>query len=263
MADFCITVELDAGAGRDPSLEDFQRELQALTSTLLSADDLAAPGVRLTEYVVKDLHHSTPTIVLEARPVRPELDFREQILAALLDGVNCLTASGRVPVEFTAETIDYLRGLSAPIGNGMKETVIRWRDRTAVIGLELKDKLKRIRLQDDVEDGEIDGHLEQINIHGEKPNFRVYPLVGPEFITCDYADDLRETVKEALGKYVVVEGQMRYKRGARYPYRVKARSIQVLDEGSQPSLLEIGGIATDATAGDSTVDFLQRIRDGW
>ncbi|MFO1169613.1 MAG: hypothetical protein U1E49_01440 [Hyphomicrobiaceae bacterium] len=262
MNDFSIVFEIDAGEGRSVRLEDFEKELKALTDTLLSADNFAAPGVRLTEYFIKDLHHSTPTVVLEARPVRPDADYRNAVLTTLFDGVNHLSQSGRLPAGFTAETIERLRDLSAPIGEGVKAATLKWGHRTAVVSVDLKDKLKKIRVSDDTEDGEIDGLLEQISIHG-KPTFRIYPVVGPEAVTCEYATARTEEVKAALGKYVYVSGKLRYRRGAKFPYRVRVEEMHVLDEAGQPSLIEIKGIAPDATGEESTEEFLRRLRDGW
>lgn len=262
MSDYRVYLEIDAGAGQDVRLEDFIRELRALTDTLLSADNFVAPGEKLTEYVVRDLHHSTPTIVLEAFPVHPDRDYRDSVLTTLLEGVRYFSSSGRAPMEFTADTIEKLRDLTAPVGEGIRSATIRWRGRSATIGADLKDALKKLRISDDTEDGEIDGFLEQINIHGA-PTFRVYPVVGPEFLTCEYGKHATEAVKAALGKYVIVTGELRYRKGARHPYRVRVRDIDILDEASQPTLEELRGIASSATGEEDTAEYLRRLRDGW
>jgi aspartyl/asparaginyl-tRNA synthetase len=168
-----------------------------------------------------------------------------------------------MPPAFTAETIDYLREFSAPIGEGIHQAVIKWGSLTAVIGAELKDKLKNIRLRDDLEEGELDGFLEQINIHGALATFRVYPLVGPEFVTCEIDKSRSDEIKAALGKYVLVQGLIRYRKGVAQPYRIRVNQFEVLDESKQPTLLDVRGIAPDATDGEDTDEFLRRLRDDW
>jgi hypothetical protein len=167
-----------------------------------------------------------------------------------------------MPAEFTFNTIERLRELSSPIGEGVKVATLRWGDRSAVVSAELKDRLKKVRVSEDTEDGEIDGLLEQINIHGHS-TFRVYPVVGPEYVTCEYSATRTEEIKAALGKYVLVTGKFRYRRGARHPYRMRMEEMRVLDEATQPTLTDVKGIAPDATGEEETNEFLERLRDDW
>jgi hypothetical protein len=260
---FELTIEIDPGRGRDVPLEDFERELRALTGALMSADDFVSSGNRSTDFFVKDLHHSTPTIVLEARSIAPGRDVRAEVISHFMGGISELLRSGRLPANFSADTVECLRDLTSPIGEGIRETRISWGDSKVIVGIELKDRLKRIKISDDREVGEVDGLLEQINIHGTTSTFRIYPVVGPEFVTCEFDEALATEVQESLGKYVVASGEIRYRRGARFPYRAVVESIAVVSELEQPTLAEIRGISPYATHDEETVDFIQRLRDGW
>src|SRR5690606_4181324 len=106
--------------------------------------------------------------------------------------------------------------------------------------------------------------LEAINVHGKQNTFALYPVVGASRISCKFDDALLGQVRPALGKYVVITGELKYRWREKFPYEAKANAIKVLDDWEdQPSFTEILGMAPNATGGVPAEEFARKARLGW
>ncbi len=112
--------------------------------------------------------------------------------------------------------------------------------------------------------GSLTGELGTINLHGRARNFWIYPEIGPTKVLCRFDPSLKEKAKQCIEKLVTVQGRKWYRPNANFPYRIDAVE---LDEArgalGTKHLLELRGIAPDATAGKDSVAFIRGIRDEW
>ena len=128
-----------------------------------------------------------------------------------------------------------------------------------------REKLGNARRLEEKMIGTIDGKLEQINIHNNANTFRIYPsLPAASSISCKFSQELLEHVQGALGYFVSVSGECFYRPDAPFPYKIKVQEMRVLPPSSAlPSLIELRGIAPEATGGKSSEQFVRELRDGW
>ncbi|MDA8031517.1 MAG: hypothetical protein MPJ22_01555 [Pirellulales bacterium] len=108
----------------------------------------------------------------------------------------------------------------------------------------------------------VDGKLEQINIHGNAKQFKIYDLNYA--IACHFSKDMLSSVKKALGRHVSVFGECVYRPNDAFPRKIYVQKMeQMPDPKSLPSLSDLYGIAPDAAGGKSSEDFVRELRDEW
>jgi hypothetical protein len=91
--------------------------------------------------------------------------------------------------------------------------------------------------------GTIRGTLDYINVHRGANSFRIYPIIGPSFVTCYFPTKLKDKAKAAIEQYIVVTGTLHYRFGSEYPYLIEAQEIECMpDESSLPTLASLRGI---------------------
>jgi hypothetical protein len=117
---------------------------------------------------------------------------------------------------------------------------------------------------DEMIESSMNGTLELLNINRKNSLFNLYPVVGATKIICDFPSTLLQKAIAAIGHYVNVVGQYKYKSGHPHPYYVKVTDIEIYpDEKELPSLFDLCGIAPNATNNLSSEDFIRERRDEW
>ncbi len=112
--------------------------------------------------------------------------------------------------------------------------------------------------------GSLTGDLATINLHGKARNFWIYPRIGPAKVLCRFDPSLKEKAKQCIEKVVTVRGRKWYRPNANFPYRIDAVELnEAQDALSSKHLLELRGIAPEATTGTDSVEFIRGIRDEW
>lgn len=266
MAQDRITLQIRAfdGAG-DILLSDFNKEVEAFARTLEHADvHLSGRGRRTIEFRVIGLHHSTATVEIGATPIEGEDDVRNTVADEFFSGLREIMEYARAPKNFTIGLVGALRDMAAPVGFGVAETLISWGDHSANISVAFKKRIQDVLLPDDVEAGDASGMMEMVNIHAKENRFRLYPIIGPSQINCEFDDDKLPSVKEGLGKYVIVSGTLYYRYGEKYPYRMDVANIEIPDDENElPTFADLKGVAPNLTRGVPSELFIRQVRDEW
>jgi hypothetical protein len=112
-----------------------------------------------------------------------------------------------------------------------------------------------------VEFSSIDGYLDLISVRG-KPHFSIEEHSFPKHrIRCTFPDDIFETVKNSLGKRVVVEGLVRWNKAGIPVAITEVKSLWVRPE---PQLMfdQIVGSRPNFTGGISAGEYVRRLREG-
>ncbi|MGR3913925.1 MAG: hypothetical protein OD918_05280 [Gammaproteobacteria bacterium] len=108
----------------------------------------------------------------------------------------------------------------------------------------------------------VDGRLEQVDIHGDAKQFKIYDL--DYVIECNFPESLLEQVKNALGGHVEVYGLCSFLAGARFPYKVDVEKMRVFPPSDQlPSFEDIRGIMPALPGGKSSEEFVRELRNQW
>jgi hypothetical protein len=129
------------------------------------------------------------------------------------------------------------------------------------IDQKFKDSLEEIIGPDETIIGSAKGKLEWLNIHNQNV-FNIYPNIGAKKITCHFHQDSRRDVIEAIDRYVIVYGTLRYKQRDRFPYAMDVKEIErIPDYGEWPSLWSLRGSARNATGNVRADDYIQSRRN--
>ncbi|MDM8561129.1 hypothetical protein [Candidatus Parabeggiatoa sp. HSG14] len=132
-----------------------------------------------------------------------------------------------------------------------------------VIELQI-NKMPASEPNDEVIESAMNGTLELLNINKNNNLFNLYPVIGCQKVICDFPTTLLQKAITAMGHYVNVVGQYKYKPGHPYPYYVNVAEIEIYpDENELPCLFDLQGIAPNASNGLSSEDFVREIRDEW
>jgi hypothetical protein len=252
-----LTIHASGGDANDIAASDFIKQVAALRElVLLSVHDTASVEAK----IVGLSRNSPATIELEAfwRKDQQLLDIDNYF-----DSVSSVLEAGKAPKELGRAVFDALKEFVSVVGKGVRESTLQIGDREIRIEQQARQRVEQVIEPDYQVEGTIDGMLEAVNVHGNRNQFALYPIIGPSRVNCFFPDDMLDVVRPVLGKYAIVTGQLKYRWREKFPYEARASELEKVDESEQPSLREIIGIAPNATNGLRSEDFVKELRIGW
>ncbi|MFH2101787.1 MAG: hypothetical protein ABIJ39_00315 [Chloroflexota bacterium] len=266
MAESFITLRLEGiqRENRFVLLKDFLQELGHLLNLLNETDrHISARKGLTTYYRVVDLRHSSPaTIVLEALPIDPQYDSSHQIISLFFDIITQIKQEGRISKPVSSTILTSLREMALPIGRTLSLITVQSNGNQVEIDKTFGGKVIDLLKPEQTFPGSVRGMLEAINVHKDANVLRMYPDVGPSKITCYFPSDLQEIAISGVGKFVEVRGTLKYRANSQYAEEIKVDYIDIFpDEDDLPSLLDLRGIAPDATGELLSEDFIRELRN--
>jgi hypothetical protein len=258
-----VTVEGDPKDKGHARLVDFLKELEALRSALKHTERIItgheAPSVY---YRIVDLkHHSPATVVLEAVPIEVEQAHAEEVVGTFFRALAQIRETKKVPKRFDLAALEAYRELTTGLKGHLSSVSISNGAAEVPINEDFEQAIIQVIGPDEFEQGFITGTMEQVNLHNTS-QFVIYPVIGPKRVRCDFPVGMLERVKAAIGNYVGVSGQLRFKTHDPFPYAINVDQIEIYPPDEQlPTLYDIRGIAPDATGGIGAYEFVRRLRD--
>jgi len=225
-------------------------------------------GLSIIDWQVVDLSHSSPaTVVIE--PVFPaELtsqenirDRRGEVVSGFFGYMHALASRNEAPEELDRATLGAFKELIAPVNHGRIRTSLSNGAQSMDVVGSVEAVIEAILAPRALATGSVQGRLEFINIHGGRNVFRVYPVVGPDLVECAFPEELLNAARVAVGSDVRVFGQVTYLMRDPFPHSIHVARIEVIpDDAELPSLLDIRGMAPDATGILLSEDFVRELR---
>jgi hypothetical protein len=264
-----ITIQLVGSLSdkEDVRLSDLIEQLRVVKKALLENERVLTEHPIL-DYKVVDLRHNSPaTIVLEpvgSDGIQPANTYISQVLTDFSNELRAIKRDGKLLREPEINRLEAYQQL----GHQKDSLITKLRiviDRKAVtIDENFNGKIEDILGPDELIEGSISGMLEAVNFHRTN-KFTLWPMLGPRKIAGTFAPDLRPKVKDAIGRFVTVPGQLRYKAWSPFPHGVVAEDIDPhLLDSELPTLSELKGAFPELTGGLTSVEFVERIRnEGW
>lgn len=259
MADFgstktvSIVITPTAEALGSLAASDFIKQVDALRELLALTGAANANPPRITK-----LEMNSPALVVfeaQAPPARFEQFFAD---------IEAVALRGEAPHHLSREAFDTLKSFSSAVGKSVSKAEIRIPGRSIIVDLAARMRIDAAFGPDTSAEGTVDGMLEAINVHGKKNTFALYPVVGASRITCKFDESLLAKVRPALGNYVEIRGELKYKWRDKFPHEAVATDILILPTwDQQPSFLDILGMAPEATSGEPAEEFTRKVRHGW
>jgi len=253
----------------DLRFPEFIEQLNAVRVALRHTERLVTGTTEARVYYrVVDLHKASPaTVVLEPKPLLdPDAtitqDYSGSVVDTFLANLRHIMTHHTMPQHIDMPAAEAYINLGVTVEKHVAELVITDDRERITIARGFKSVVETALGPDEICEGSITGTLDQVNLHRGTRRFFVYPFVGPVRVSCDFPPALRGKVKEGLDNYVRVIGELRYKKFDPFPYAVTASDIEILPPEEQlPTLLDIRGMAPDATKNLTTEEFLASIRD--
>jgi hypothetical protein len=197
-------------------------------------------------------------------------DISPRVTNNLLTGFTDLEEKGEQPSylsEFGLRTAGNLANLTRR-GTGATEIRFSTDDRQVVVTPKTSETVHRLLPIKRTAIGSVEGMLEEINIHrraGSKDaKFKsaVYHSVTNKAITCLFNDQQMDEVKNALGKRVLVFGQLQ-KNIAGNTLRVEMDHLEILENKKRFTLPDMGELESpDFENAQSTEEYMRTIRGG-
>ncbi len=263
-----IVFQLEGPAQKDHHLElSVFAEKSKQFSDFLKAS-AAAGGAGDLSFRTVALSHSSPTTV-ECELIGKESNSAAVALNSIRDNLD-LVAQGKAG-SLSPAVLHAVEKLTEPDSQKILRPKIQiisddYEDECVY---ELNDHFRKslLAVQKEEENviSTVDGKLEEINIHKDLNTFRIYLSVPrAASVSCKFPSDLLEKVQGALGRYVSVSGECTYHFDNPVPYKIDVQEIEVLPPSDElPSLMDLYGIAPDATGEKSAVEFVRELRDNW
>lgn len=275
MPQYRITLRIE---GADPGeenvrLSDFLQELNALRNVLRKTEEVVA-GRSVLDWQIVDLSHNSPAMVAvepvfaqELVAVEPvfdptqEVDRRAEVVGGFFKYLRSLSAS-EAPPELDRAALEAFRELAAPIRqHKIRATISNGVEPVVEVNPAIENTIVAVLAPTMKALGTVKGRLEFLNIHAAQNVFRIYSPLVPRWVTCHFPEHHLQTAKEAVGRKVRVSGQVTYQTRDPYPQSIEVEQIEILPEDSElPRLLELRGIAPEATGDLLSEDFVRAMR---
>lgn len=259
MADFetpkTVSVVITPSAESRDSIaaSDFVRQVDALRELLALAGAASASPPRITR-----LEMNSPALVVfetDAMPARFDQFFAD---------LDAVATRGEAPPFLSRAAFDTLKDFSSAVGKSVGKAEIKIGGRSIVVDVAARKRIDAAFGADTSSEGTVDGMLEAINVHGKSNIFALYPVVGANRVACKFDDAMLAKVRPALGRYVEIRGELKYRWREKFPFEAVATHISVLPSwDEQPSFVDIVGMAPDATGGEPAEEFTRKARHGW
>lgn len=242
----------------------FVYSLDSITKNIKKTDKLIS-GSGTSSFYLKlvELNYQSPaTVIMEAIPINPDVDFREKTIEKFCSVYQAVQDETIAEKEIDYGLIEALNETTQIIGKYLNSIRIITNGYDLNLTIIFKAKVDLALAPEEKSIGYIRGMLEYINIHQDKNLFRIYPDVGPKKVSCHFPQELTEKAIDSIGKFVEVKGEIKYKAISKYPHEIIVEEIEAFpDEKELPSLYELRGIAPDLTGKLSSEQFVRKIRN--
>lgn len=237
--------------------------LNTILNSIKKSDRIVS-GRKSSFYLrISDLSYKSPaTVLLEAVPWEAEFDFREPALAKTYSAYRYLREGVPSKSKIEYGLIEDVVELTSQIGTAIKSVMLSFNGNAVVVDSEFKRFMSQVLAPEEFTRGFVRGMLEYINIHQGKNVFRIYPDIGPVKISCHFPDKIVREAIAAVGKYIEVRGELKYKAVSQDPYGIAVEEIEILPgDDTLPPLLSLRGLMPNITGSLTTEQFVRKIRN--
>ena len=261
---FKITIK---GEDADDSirLSDLIDQLNAVKSTLNQIDASISGQKSPTLYyrITSITMNSPATFVVEAVGRQKSLGGHGRKVISKLSRDLKAVIAGKRPKEADLELLESYGALVQPMRKHLAQVSLQFDDVSMELPRNLGMTVEEILGPDQVELGSVIGSLDMIDVHNRRNQFKVYPVVGPSSIKCNFAESMLGEAVAGIKHFVRISGELHFKKTEKFPHFIKVSKIEVLPERSDAALLSgLRGIASGALRGLSSTEYIEKVRNG-
>lgn len=195
-----------------------------------------------------------------------EKDFISEIETECIDGVNTINELGETKSSYSEAAINRvlklakLHTIKEP-RDRVDEIKISTNGRLADVGIITGQRITELRFARYYSEGSVVGNLDSITVH-HGHEFRVWEEISGRPVACRFSGEKLEEIKKALGKRVLVFGQVQ----ANDKGQVTSINIEGIesypDESELPTIEEMSGSISNITGGLPLGEYIEEIRSG-
>ena len=259
-----LVIEGPVATGGHIDLKDFLGELTALKSTLSIIDKSVYRNEGNTQFLVSDLSHSSPvSVTLDPIAKNKKNDHTDRVLSAFNNAIESI-ASGNIPEESDYALLENFRNLSKPIGKTLVGMSLMVEEKVYEISQQFNRNIEQALDKSDSCYGSVEGALEQINLHGNKQHFTIYPDIGAAKVKCIFPEKLHDDAINSIEKRVVVSGEIFYRPKETFPHKIIVEGMIVNPPDSElPTFDDMLGIIPSFAEGIPSEKIIRENRDEW
>jgi hypothetical protein len=264
-----ITIKFIGSAGdkQDVRLSEFIEQLDGIKKALRENERSVSGEDELAlDYKIVDLRHNSPSeMVLEPVPVKAiPKGYGNEVVEGFARELRDIRKQGKTYFEPELNRLQAYQDMGARKAGQLASLQISVGRTAVMIDDVFQGRLEKIVGPDEFMHGSISGFLEAVNFHNTN-RFTIYPNLGPKKVIGTFPTHLREQVKKSIGGFVTVEGRLAYKSWAPFAHAILATTVEPHKPDSElPSLFDLKGTMPSLTGKESSVEFVERIRDeGW
>jgi hypothetical protein len=260
---FRITIK---GEDADNSIRlgDLIDQLNAIKSTL-NLIDIAVSGQKTPSlyYRITGITMNSPaTFVVEAVGKQASSAMHGRRVVAKLSRDLRAVIGGRRPKVAELDLLESYGSLVQPRKH-LAQVSLQFDKEPLALPRNLGMTIDEILGPDQIEKGSVVGSLDVIDVHNRRNQFKVYPIVGPSSIRCQFSEGMLPQAIAGIKHFVRISGELHFKKTEKFPHLIRVSKIEVLPERSDAGALSgLRGMATGALQGMSSTDFVERARDG-
>lgn len=260
---FKLTVKGD-DANESIRLNDLVDQLSALKAALNQVDSSIAGGKPSDLYfrIIKITMNSPATFEVEAVSKSGGQSHGRRVVSKLSRDIQSVI-SGKRPKESDLDLLESYRSLVRPMQRHVMEVSLQFDGEVIPLPRNFDMKVDEILGPDQIEKGSVVGSLDVLDIHNQKNVFKVFPVVGPKSIRCQFNQSLLPQAISGINHFVRIAGLLHYKKSEKFPHLIKVDSIELLPERSDVRpLASLRGIASNSFEGLSSTDYVEKVRNG-
>jgi hypothetical protein len=207
---------------------------------------------------------STGSLAIQAEPTPRDArkrNYAPDVMHQSVRGLTILERDGLTPPYLTDSGMNNARSFVKLIGrDGVTGYRIANTSESIVLTASASANIEQLLPTRYTTIGSVEGRLEAINLHGRKPRLIVYHAITRKAVTCNFDASDIEAAKSALGKRVVVAGDVEYN-AKHEPLRIRGSSISEMPLDSDlPNVASMKGRIPDLTGAISTEEYIRSIR---
>ncbi len=181
----------------------------------------------------------------------PELvaGLERELESLYVDGLVALDANPIMPTGFTTRAVEALLRLGSIISNDIvRIETSAGASKPVTITERIIANVKEVLGRNFTDLGSVEGRLETISLAG-RPTFNVRDEITGHSVVCALMEGSLEEVKSALGKRVLVSGEVTYSRRGEASEVSPVHTLLVFGDAPIPTVEDIRGLESNITEG--------------
>lgn len=260
MAESVLRLELQASGPlvEAPSYRDALDSFLAILRELDRAYTRQAGGAgQSIRWFIHRTSSSDPTIDLLPESSAADINVTNQVIAGAVDSLMTLENGPTQPSFLTYAGLEHCQALGRLIRHdGLSQVVISTNGRSVNLTENLVTNVTELLGQRAETLGSVEGELEMVTLRGRR-YFNVYSLLTGKATRCYFDVEQIPTIKDALGKVVIVAGLIRSLPHDESQEMTNLSKIELVETEGLPTPSDVRGIMPNLTEGKPSERYLK------